>query len=372
MWQGVGRGVDPFVLLKRASAEFNKQTPNHKHKFLTPKRRNTMKNKFFARLLILLIVAGICLTMFACSPRDNDSLPDDEIDKGQQEVIEDEVIVNKKVDLTTATATINETIENYHLVYPSLDEAEWFVMDFQIDFFHNYFWLDSQDKLSLYRDYTVVIKGNFNLKTNDESVLSVEIIDNDYNYLAAGFYYFDKTLYVNIAGQKYKSKEVNISQVGLLLSSIIVGNNLDLVSLVGGFLGGKLGLQGMEAIDSLLPIVLGLLFDGKKSYVTDYDYDDATGEYLARDISNTLKLTGNDGLLTSLISPDGSIAGLITVSWDTFGLPNLDPIMYQVLGISLESMYPQSGIDAHLDRHIYGLYPDAFRAMNVYQHIRIN
>ena len=281
-----------------------------------------MKTKF-ARLLavVILCIALVCV-MYACSPRNPDDFDDpyDDIGTGGDDNIQtDPINTVHKLDRADAIDLIEEAYENSKLANGVVDPAssEWFVIDYTIDY-------DFEDYLvnpTYVIDYTIILKANIHRKDNSQSELFFEINDNLTNTKVFCVYYVNNTAFFNIGGEnEYYIEELNLTTLGGMLANVLIENNIDITAYFIGFLNGKLGI---EAADALLPTILNVLFASGSTVTT---YENGSKQTISLPLDDINKLLG---LLPAL--------GL-NIGWETFGLPNLDPIMRQFLGFGLEDI----------------------------------
>ena len=99
--------------------------------------------------------------------------------------------------------------------------------------------------------------------------------------------------------------------------------------IMAGIMGDR---TGIEMIDSLLPLIQGILFSSDGSSVTQYNVD-ANGQFLNKDIAFPIEILTILGFLKT-----GIPIVNIKIAWDAFGLPNFDPLMRQLIGFGLEDI----------------------------------
>ena len=281
-----------------------------------------MKTKF-ARLLavVILCIALVCV-MYACSPRNPDDFDDpyDDIGTGGDDNVQtDPINTVHKLDRADAIDLIEEAYENSKLANGVVDPAssEWFVIDYTIDY-------DFEDYLvnpTYVIDYTIILKANIHRKDNSQSELFFEINDNLTNTKVFCVYYVNNTAFFNIGGEnEYYIEELNLTTLGGMLANVLIENNIDITAYFIGFLNGKLGI---EAADALLPTILNILFTSGSTVTT---YENGSKQTISLPLGDINKLLG-------LLPTFG-----LNIGWETFGLPNLDPIMRQFLGFGLEDI----------------------------------
>ena len=286
-----------------------------------------MKTKI-AKLFIFLLCVALMFSIAACSERAGN------VDDGTGGIVPPTDGDNKEkvVSVTNAEARnyIIKAVNNIDTT--PVDDPEWFNIDFAVRFtFHNY-----EKSGEVYTDipattidYNIVVKGAFNLKDNSASAVFIEIKDVYTNQVKVGVYYYDSTLYLDIGGNKYYTEQLNMSQLGGLLWKLLDSIGIDIVPFIGNALGGQLDLENSN-IPGLISIAWGILFN-KEANLT-YTTDDKTqyiNQYLNIDMIMGMIMEGRINL-----------AGFIDIeiSWEAFGLPDLDPLLRQVLGFGLQDI----------------------------------
>ena len=287
-----------------------------------------MKTKI-AKLFIFLLCVALMFSIAACSERAGN------VDDGTGGSVPPPDGGNKEkvVSVTNAEARnyIIKAVNNIDTT--PVDDPEWFNIDFAVRFtFHNY-----EKSGEVYTDipattidYNIVVKGAFNLKDNSASAVFIEIKDVYTNQVKVGVYYYDSTLYLDIGGNKYYTEQLNMSQLGGLLWKLLDSIGIDIVPFIGNAIGGQLDLENSN-IPGLISIAWGILFN-KEANLTYTGTDDEfqyINQYLNIDMIMGMIMEGRINL-----------AGFIDIeiSWEAFGLPNLDPLLRQVLGFGLQDI----------------------------------
>lgn len=273
-----------------------------------------MKRKALVILLVLLLATMILSMLFACSPRNTEEgLPDDDISKGITEDVEEDIRQIDRMSRLDAKKELQEAIANYHLAnQPVGDDAEWFVVDVTAAFAYDFFGVNEERIKDVTVGITLDLKANFNLKNNAKSELFLEIRDDIYGKIVIGVYYFNRTLYANIAGKEYFTEELNLTTIGKQLAGALGNSNMDIAMVMAGIMADE---TGIETIDGLLPLIQGILFSSDGSSVTQYNQD-SHGEFLNKDIAFPLEILTILGFLKTGI-----------IAWELFGLPNFDFLM---------------------------------------------
>ena len=240
-----------------------------------------MKKKILVILLVLVMAAMITSMLFACSPRNTEEArPDDDIQKGIMIDKDEEIRQIDRMSRIDAKNLLQETIDNYHLAnQPAGDDAEWFIVDVTASFAYDFFGVNEERAKDVTVGVTLDLKANFNLLNNAKSELFLEIRDDIYGKVVIGVYYFDRTLYANVAGKEYFTRELNLTTIGNMLADALGASNIDVAMIMAGIMGDR---TGIEMIDSLLPLIQGMLFSSDGSSVTQYKVD-ANEQFLNKD-----------------------------------------------------------------------------------------
>ncbi|MFI3229101.1 MAG: hypothetical protein R3Y23_02920, partial [Bacillota bacterium] len=285
-----------------------------------------MKNKYIRLLVVILLIGVLALTLGACSTR-GENTTDGNISNGNDEV-EDASDDRVYTSSTEALEMLAEAVQNSNDVNEVMEEAEWFVIDTQVDFIYEHY-----ENGTSY-NYTVVLKANFNvaeidetyssdtaLSNNYKSTMLLELWDNDLGALGLGVYYYSGTLYINYMGSEYKASEINIATLGDLVGGLLVGSGIDIPQLLIGWLTAD---TGIEMVDGILAMILGqLIVSGSDTGIITTYNNGANQDVVVTVALNTL-LDILSGTLGSMIS------------WDSFGLPDFDGVMMQLLGFNIE------------------------------------
>ncbi|NCA91805.1 hypothetical protein EOM82_00940, partial [bacterium] len=279
--------------------------------------------------LLKFIILALCIVMLisvaACSTRPQTG----EEDPGS--VIVDPVDNNKIITVSKSTAWsyINKSVANLDsTVY---EDPEWLNIDFGVKFvYHNYEKVgDKYTNIAKNTvDYLITVKANINLKDNSKSLVFIEVKNAYHNFVVLGFYYYNSTVYLDLAGTKYYIDQLNMSQLGVVLSQLLKEKDLDIVRFMGNALAGKIDI---EAIASFVPLIWGVVFEGDCTVETA---DGGKYQY----ISQFLKL---DFIMKMIMKGEINFAGLINlvISWESFGLPaNMDDLLRPILGFGLEDI----------------------------------
>lgn len=299
----------------------------------------TNRSKVLRIFLIVFLVAAMLAGVVACTPRTDE--PDIQIpDPG------DNVVTGTPITKKQANEYIGESLANRKQKYTTTGNEEWFVLDFALDFRYNDYTSGSAVTSALHLDF----KANFHLSDNMQSQLLLELRDNVTSALMLGVYYYEQVLYVSVLPgangyppMNYYMPELNLTKIGQALSGALDGiGGIDPVSLIMGIVGAQSDLDGFLA--GLGVNLGGLSLNGIiNSIAQGILFDLESGSTVELSAGNTKRVTRvpvqANGLL-DIVKTGLSIPGVIDikVAWETFGLPDLDPILEQFLGFSLRSI----------------------------------
>ena len=292
-----------------------------------------MNRNLAHKLMLLLIVVALVVPLFACSPRGDETLPDDQILPGDENQVADKVVQSVRTKTDDLKKETTEALSNYKTFYEAPEDPEWFIIDLTLTYAFEHFWLDSEEKYNKSSAFTIEMKGNLHLKDNNKSELFMQV-RNANNLAVMAVYYASGYTYVCVGTQKYYMPELNFTEVGGALFGVLQSAGIDVNQLFAAIMAG--GKTGIAALDDLgIMGLVGTLLFNSNGYVTSYNQrEDEVFEN--RDLEYSLKLN----TLIDMLSGSGiSIPGVITISfagvWDLVGL-NLDPVLLQFLGFNLE------------------------------------
>ncbi|MFA5448907.1 MAG: carboxypeptidase-like regulatory domain-containing protein [Clostridia bacterium] len=282
-----------------------------------------MKNRLHKYLLILSVCLLLLAALVGCSVRSEPF--DDYIVKNPEQVgPEDgqETTTVTSVSFEEAQAAIVEAVENNANMVKSDGNSEWFIIDTQIDY-------DFIDYLTspIYEIHiSVIIKANINLINNAESEIFFEFRDRSLpanEELRFGLYYIAKTAYFNIGGEKFYTEEINATEIGKLIAVPFMSSDLDLTSIITGFLTGNMGIDEVDMILQFIPLFDRVTDGATKKIVTKGPSTDTV------DYQFVLRI---DAIVSAL-----PLIGTV-LSWESLDLPNLDPLLDKILGITLDGI----------------------------------
>ena len=182
-----------------------------------------MKSKLL-KFIILALCIAMLVSVAACSVR-QDSGPADgggtEIDPGVKEKV-------VSVDSKTIKSYINKSVANLdNSIY---EDPEWLNIDFGVSFvYHNYEKVGERytNVAKTTVDYDITVKANINLKDNSKSLVFIEVKNAYHNFVVLGFYYYNSTVYLDVAGKKFYVDQLNMSQLGVLIGKTFKENGID-------------------------------------------------------------------------------------------------------------------------------------------------
>ena len=152
--------------------------------------------------------------------------------------------------------------------------------------------------------------------------------------IVLGLYYFEGVLYIDVQGERYYMKELNLSYLGRTIGELLLEYDLDLPVMAARFLAGDPyfgNFDGVQEVIDILKLAMGyMLFHNGKSTI-EYSQDRET-QY----ISHALQINQLLGYLKTKIFIPGVID--MDISWEGFGLPNLDPLLKALLGFDLATL----------------------------------
>lgn len=290
-----------------------------------------MKSKLIKVILLVLCVI-MAVALISCSQRQEGEY------EGPKVGITDPTNSLRDVEVMSqkdANVKIRNAVNNMDLT--TVSDAEWLNIDFQVSF---KFTDKSKEPLSEI-DYLITVKANINLLNNMNSEMYFVVKDVFSGNTVLGLYYFEAHTYLDIYdkesgdNKKYYMKEFNLSQVGKMLSETLTESNINISYVIGMFLAGAPNFGSSDSAKQIadivrLAITMNIIYDSSLSTV-HYDESGDT-QY----ISHTLK--AND--LLGYVKNGLKIGNLLDfqVSWEAFGLPNLDPLLKMLLGFDLQTI----------------------------------
>ncbi|HKL73732.1 MAG TPA: hypothetical protein VJ903_02445, partial [Clostridia bacterium] len=284
-----------------------------------------MRKHTLFKILILVLSIALMVGLAACSER-----PIEKENDGT-ELVERPPATGRLVAVSKATAWdyISKSISNMDSTIYT--DPEWFNVDFGINFELTQYQKVGEVYSKIIQKqtlYSATVKANINLKDNNKSNVFIELKDVYKNLVKIGVYYFQSTLYLNIGGKKMYTEQLNMATIGKLIADTLNEKDIDIVKFVGHCLHGQIDI---DAIANYVSLAWGILFDNNNCIV-EYSADEKY-QY----INQHLKLDFIMGMITS---GRINLAGIvdIVISWEAFGLPNLDGLMEKLFGFSLASI----------------------------------
>ena len=302
-----------------------------------------MKHKIFNLLFITVLSLAIVAGMVACSHRD-EAITDPEIVPGTEVDIIDQVVTSEDISSDESAELIGDAMNNYRELHTPPEDPEWYVIDLELTFDYEYFWLDENEKEDTSSSFELDFKANMNLKDNDESQVFIQL-RNSGGTPIFGLYYVENYAYFVIGSNRYYAREINFGQLGMLIYEGLgsleetSGIKLDIFGILAGLPTGN---TGISAIDGIMELAGSSLLFNSRDITLNSSNIDEEGIFNTQTISTALKL---NTLLELLSNPGGlGIEGLIGLPpiwfggiWDLVGL-DLDPVLNQFFGFTLEQL----------------------------------
>ena len=302
-----------------------------------------MKHKIFNLLFITVLSLAIVAGIVACSPRD-EAITDPEIVPGTEVDIIDQVVTSEDISSDESAELIGDAMNNYRELHTPPEDPEWYVIDLELTFDYEYFWLDENEKEDTSSSFELDFKANMNLKDNDESQVFIQL-RNSGGTPIFGLYYVENYAYFVIGSNRYYAREINFGQLGMLIYEGLgsleetSGIKLDIFGILAGLPTGNTGISQIDGIMELAGS--SLLFNSRDITLNSSNIDEE-GIFNTQTISTALKL---NTLLELLSNPAGlGIEGFIGLPpiwfggiWDLVGL-DLDPVLNQFFGFTLEQL----------------------------------
>ncbi|MBO4538971.1 MAG: hypothetical protein J5781_01730, partial [Clostridia bacterium] len=327
-----------------------------------------MKSKYLKfGILILCVVLALCIV--ACSDRKQEE-NGEVIDNGGSDVLREPILDAKRDVVFKHIISAMEHAETSHIdVNPY-----WFcintVFTFRLRTYEQNFDGSYSTSPNKFVNYKLSVLADIAL-VNDEkaaqtgkvpnanSCILIELQDINHGYTVLGFYYYNSTAYFSIAGKKYYTEQINISSIGIAIAQALklgTKDEINFVSLIGNALHASfppIMVQGAD-IAPLIPTLLwGNIFDSHtlidySSETTDFEdmqedkkvkIVEPTYEYV-RQYFEANKLLGmlHGGTLDLTSIGLGALVPPIEISWEAFGLPDLDQILEDTIGFSLRTI----------------------------------
>ncbi|MGI6523523.1 MAG: hypothetical protein ACOX2Y_06595 [Christensenellales bacterium] len=276
------------------------------------------------KILVLMLCALLAIALISCSEREerNYEGPTGGIpDHTSEREIEVMHISEAQQHIRTAMT---------HMERITTSDNEWMNIEFGITYkFNNYSVVPSR-----HIDYAINVKANINLKDNMKSQGFIQVKDVFHGEIVLGLYYFEGVLYIDVQGERYYMKELNLSYLGRTIGELLLEYDLDLPVMAARFLAGDPyfgNFDGVQEVIDILKLAMGyMLFHNGKSTI-EYSQDRET-QY----ISHALQINQLLGYLKTKIFIPGVID--MDISWEGFGLPNLDPLLKALLGFDLATL----------------------------------
>lgn len=304
------------------------------------------KKRFFSIFVLLLILAVLVVGMVACTEKeDPDSdKPSYVVPGGDSEDVDQSQISKIKKD--AANKLIRSAMAARQEYYSVPDTAEWFIIDFSVDFVYNDYTTYTDGERS---SFSLDVRANMHLTDNTKSTMLIELV-NSSGVVVMGVYYNDCYLYVKLylgedADYKYYMPELNLTALGQSLDALLGDGKLDVVNLLASVIANKSQLGSfIEELTGTKIEILGSSLDGLLDGLAHsvlFDVDSAVLETSADETEQLVGVYLNADTLIQFLTGEKklpSFVGLSEISWTAFGLPDLDPILEQFLGFSLRTI----------------------------------
>ncbi len=304
------------------------------------------KKRFFSIFVLLLILAVLVVGMVACTEKedpDNDK-PSYVVPGGDDNNVDQSQVSKIKKD--AANKLIRSAMSARQEYYVVPDTAEWFVIDFSVDFVYNDYTTYTDGERS---SFSLDVRANMHLTDNTKSTMMIELV-NSSGAVVMGVYYNECYLYVKLylgddADYKYYMPELNLTAIGKELDAFAGDGKLDIVNLLASVIANKSQVGSfVEELTGTKIEILGSSLDGLLDGLAHSILFDVDNAVLETSADEKEQLVGvylqADTLIQFLTGAKKlpSFIGLEEISWTAFGLPDLDPVLEQFLGFSLRTI----------------------------------
>lgn len=304
------------------------------------------QKRFFSIFVLFLILAVLVVGMVACTEKeDPDSdKPSYVVPGGDDEGVDQPQVSKIKKD--AANKLIRSAMTARQEYYAVPDTAEWFIIDFSVDFVYNDYTTYSDGERS---SFSLDVRANMHLTDNNRSTMLVELV-NSSGAVVMGVYYNECYLYVKLylgddADYKYYMPELNLTAIGQQLDAIAGDGKLDVVNLLASVIANKSQVGSfVEGLTGTKIEILGSSLDGLLDGLAHSILFDVNSAVLETSADESEQLVGvylNADTLIQFLTGEKklpSFIGLSEISWTAFGLPDLDPVLEQFLGFSLRTI----------------------------------
>ncbi|MBO5304118.1 MAG: hypothetical protein J6A99_00445, partial [Clostridia bacterium] len=218
------------------------------------------KSKIF-KIMLMLLCAIMALCIVACSEREQ---TDDEGGGPDNKPIDGGGIEDIITDRKTAFSYIADSMS--YLDNGIYVDPDWLCINTTIAFdYHAYEELgDSYSNVPKKRaNYNLSVMMNINLHDNSQSVALIELNNVYQGATYLGLYYYDSTLYLNVAGNKYYAEQINLTTIGnFIVDKMMLGTNdpdkTDIVDIIGKALQSEIDIGDFSGV---IKIAWGILFE---------------------------------------------------------------------------------------------------------------
>jgi len=192
------------------------------------------------RVLLVLMCLIMVFSIAACServPEELDSGPKTAPPKPKSTDIVNQITSNE------GKAEITQTIRNKSLVQKSSGE-DWVHMDVEI----RYYLKDYLAQPIKVTEYSIILKGNINIRNNDATQFFLEMREVQTGKLTLGLYGYRSVTYLVIGEDKFYLNEVNITELALTIIEALKDSGIDPTTLVSGMISGNTGIEMVDGI----------------------------------------------------------------------------------------------------------------------------
>ena len=299
------------------------------------------KSKNLFKIFLLLVCVLLALSLVACSERQKT----DEVDPDKPIGGDDNKVQPLTMSQSEAFAYIKESMQ--YLDQEVYVDPEWLCINTMLEFqYHSYeksgatYTTDPKQLV----EYSLSIMANISLKDNSQSVVFIELSDINKGAVLLGLYYYSSTTYVSIGTKKFYTEQINMTRIGQELVSLLkmgTADETDIPEFIGNALQANIDIDAIKQYTSIIWMVL---FNSE--YVVSYSDDKYTYTDSVDGREQTVTVPkyqyineylNADMILGMISSGRISLLGVIDIelSWEAFGLPNLDHILQDTIGFGL-------------------------------------
>ncbi|MGN0768661.1 MAG: hypothetical protein ACI4M8_04805, partial [Christensenellales bacterium] len=194
-------------------------------------------------------------------------------------------------------------------------------------------------------EYSLTVMANISLKDNSQSVALIELSNIYAGQVYLGLYYYGSTTYLVVGTKKYYTEQLNLTKIGQTIADALkmgTKDETDIPEFIGNALQANIDI---DAVKGIIGLVWQIAFESE--YVVSYSTEKYTYKGLDENgrektftvpkyqyVNEYLKANWILGMLSSGRISIGSFLDL-EISWESFGLPNLDHILQDTIGFGL-------------------------------------